>query len=285
MIRVLLFAANPRGTPSLDLPREFREISEEVRLSTYRDAMELILVPGTRPVDLLRKLNESQPQIVHFSSHGSPEEILLESEGEENDEGADVLGLITRSYPDRDMTATGRDRPEDVGATKGEPHPVRGSALVDVLRSCDEGNLRLVVLNACDTRPQAEALTEVVDCVVSMNRTITDRGAIKFAASFYGAFASGRSVQKSFDQGVARLRAVGITESSTPERLTRAAVDAGRVVLLSMSTEKKAFLPESEAPFLVPFRAMQNSWAAMATWHGCTPAYQAVVRSESGRQA
>ena len=69
-IKVLLFAANPRGTAPLDLPREFREIDEEVRLSTFRRAVELILVPGTRPVDLLRKLNENQPQVVHFSSHG-----------------------------------------------------------------------------------------------------------------------------------------------------------------------------------------------------------------------
>jgi hypothetical protein len=59
MIKVLLFAANPRGSAPLDLPREFREINEEIRLSTFRDAMELILVPDTRPVDLLRKLNES----------------------------------------------------------------------------------------------------------------------------------------------------------------------------------------------------------------------------------
>ena len=29
-IKVLLFAANPRGTAPLDLPREFREIDEEV---------------------------------------------------------------------------------------------------------------------------------------------------------------------------------------------------------------------------------------------------------------
>ena len=62
-IKVLLFAAKPRGTAPLDLPREFREIDEEVRLSTFRSAVELILVPGTRPVDLLRKLNENQPQV------------------------------------------------------------------------------------------------------------------------------------------------------------------------------------------------------------------------------
>ena len=91
MIKVLLFAANPRGTAPLDLPREFREIDEEVRLGTFRDAVELILVPGTRPVDLLRKLNENQPQVVHFSSHGNPDEIVLES-GATQDEASDLLG-------------------------------------------------------------------------------------------------------------------------------------------------------------------------------------------------
>ena len=90
-IKVLLFAANPRGTAPLDLPREFREIDEEVRLSTFRSAVELILVPGTRPVDLLRKLNENQPQVVHFSSHGNPDEIVLES-GDEDAEASSRSG-------------------------------------------------------------------------------------------------------------------------------------------------------------------------------------------------
>jgi hypothetical protein len=78
-VKVLLFAANPRGTAPLDLAGEFREIDEEVRLGAFHDAVELILVPGTRPVDLLRKLNENQPQIVNFSSHGTPDDIILES--------------------------------------------------------------------------------------------------------------------------------------------------------------------------------------------------------------
>jgi Stage II sporulation protein E (SpoIIE)/NACHT domain/CHAT domain len=235
VIKVLLFAANPRGTAPLDLPREFREIDEEVRLGTFRDAIELVLVPGTRPVDLLRKLNESQPQVVHFSSHGSPEEILLEAE-DAQDEVSDLLGTTPRSASERDMTKVGRDQVEGVGPSQGGPQAVRGAALVDVLRSCNEGNLRLVVLNACDTRPLAMALTEVVDCVVSMNQTITDRAAIKFAASFYGALAFGRSVQKAFDQGVARLSAEALTESGTPELLVRSGVDASRVVLVRSAT-------------------------------------------------
>jgi WD40 repeat protein len=251
-IKVLLFAASPRGTARLDLPREFREIDEEIRRGKFRDDIELILVPGTRPVDLLHKLNESQPQIVHFSSHGSPGAIFLEAEAGEHGEAWELLGIAMRSDPERDMTTTGRDRLEEAEAIRGEPQPVRETALVDVLRSCDEGNLRLVVLNACDTRPQAEALTEVVDCVVSMKQSISDRAAIKFAASFYGALAFGLSVQKAFDQGVARLRLEGLSETGTPDLLARAGVDASRVVLIG-STPERAAPPAAEVPFLVPF--------------------------------
>ncbi|HEV3310716.1 MAG TPA: NB-ARC domain-containing protein, partial [Chloroflexota bacterium] len=250
-IKVLLFAANPRGTAPLDLSREFREIDEEVRLSTYRSAVELILVPGTRPVDLLRKLNENQPQIVHFSSHGNPHEIILESGEQEADDLGSAIPSV-RSSDERDMTKVGPEEVEFVGIGHGEQKAVSKSALVNVLRSCNEGNLRLVVLNACSTRKQAEALTEIVDCVVSMNRTITDRAAIKFAASFYGALAFGRSVQKAFEQGLARLSAEGIDEVDTPELLVRAGVNAAHVVLVG-SAPRIAASPAPEAPFIVPF--------------------------------
>jgi len=248
-IKVLLFAANPRGTQPLDLPREFREIDEEVRLGAFRSAIELILVPGTRPVDLLRKLNENQPQVVHFSSHGSPDEIILES-GEEEAEVSDSCGPSVRSADERDMKKLRPDEVESLGP--GQHRVVSKSGLVNVLRSCDEGNLRLVVLNACDTRALALALTEVVDCVVSMNQTITDRAAIMFAASFYGALAFGRSVQKAFEQGVARLIAEGIAEAETPELLVRAGVDAGQLVLVG-SAQRKPPMAALEAPFIVQF--------------------------------
>src|SRR5262249_22904045 len=104
----------------------------------------------------------------------------------------------------------------------------------------------------CNTRPQAEALTEVVECVVSMNRSISDRAAIKFAASFYGALAFGRSVQRAFDQGVARLSAEGIAETDIPELLVRAGVDASQLVPVG-PVRSKTPTPAREAPFIVPF--------------------------------
>ena len=91
-------------------------------------AVELILVPGARPVDLLRKLNENQPQVVHFSSHGNPNEIVLESgEGEAEAPGASVLS--TRSANDRDIKKVGPDEVEVVGCGRGEPQVISKSAL------------------------------------------------------------------------------------------------------------------------------------------------------------
>ena len=223
-IKVLLFAANPRGTAPLDLPREFREIDEEVRMSPFRMRRGADPGPGTRPVDLLRKLNENQPQVVHFSSHGNPDEILTSSPERKTRLPGRAVPVM-RSADERDMKKVRPDEVESAGIGQGQPQAVSKSALVNVLRACNEGNLRLVVLNACHTRPQAEALTEVVDCVVSMNRTITDRAAIKFAASFYGALAFRPLGAECVRPGRgARLSAEGIGETDTPELLVRSGV-------------------------------------------------------------
>jgi hypothetical protein len=222
-IKVLLFAANPRDTDPLGLHREFREIDEEIRLGKFRDALELIIVPGTRLVDLLRRLNEDRPHIVHFSGHGNiREEIILET-------GEGDVASPDRPYSSaRDLQGA-----EPVHQASGvcSARPLRKSALVDVLKACNDENIRVVVLNACHTRPQAEAISEVIDCAISMNREISDVGAIKFAASFYGALAFGRSVKNAFDQGVARLKAEGLSETETPELVVRAGVEASTLVL------------------------------------------------------
>src|SRR5262249_42437303 len=72
------------------------------------------------------------------------------------------------------------------------------------------------------------------------------------AASFYGALAFGRSVQKAFEQGVARLNAESIGEADTPELMVRPGADASRVVLVGPAPAP-AGKPAAESPFLVPF--------------------------------
>jgi hypothetical protein len=219
-VKVLVFAANPSGTDPLDLHREFREIDEQIRLAEFRDAVDLIIVPGTRLVDLLRKLNEVRPDIVHFSGHGDIDEAIVLESWEEGHIAPDDT-----SSPVRDLR---RSEPVHEARQVCAPRPLSKSALLDVVKACDQGNIRVVVLNACHTRPLAEALCEVIDCAISMNRAITDARAIRFAASFYGALAFGLSVQKAFDQGMARV----YPKTDIPELIVRPGVDASTLVLV-----------------------------------------------------
>src|SRR5690348_1663009 len=77
-LKVLFLSANPAGTQPLALDEEIREITNKIRASEHREAVELISRWAVRPDDLLQALNEHKPHIVHFSGHGSPtEEILL----------------------------------------------------------------------------------------------------------------------------------------------------------------------------------------------------------------
>ena len=88
------------------------------------------------------------------------------------------------------------------------------------------------MLDACFSRPQAEAITEVIDCAIGMKRAIGDQAAITFAASFYRAIGFGHSVRAAFDQGKTALMLQGIPEVDTPELLVRLGIDAKSLLLI-----------------------------------------------------
>ncbi len=192
--RILFLAANPTAT-ALALDEEAREIEAKIRGSEHRDNLELITKWAVRPDDLLQSLNQHRPHVVHFSGHGTRgEEIILKD-----------------SY--------------------GKPKPVGKRALAALFTTLKD-NIRLVLLNACYSKPQAEAIVQVADCAVGMNKAIGDRAAIIFAASFYRALGFGRSIQDAFDQGNTALLLEGVPEDKTAELLVRDGVDASEVVLV-----------------------------------------------------
>ena len=192
---ILFLAANPAGTKSLALDEECREIEQKIRAADYRDALSLITKWAVQPDDLLQYLNQFRPHVVHFSGHGSRREEIVLSD---------------------------KDR---------QPKPV-GKAALKQLFSTLRDNIRLVVLNACFSRPQAEAITEVIDCAIGMKRAIGDEAAITFAASFYRAIGFGRTIQQAFDQGKSALMLQGIPEQDTPELLVRPGVDPNAIFLV-----------------------------------------------------
>ncbi len=195
MVKVLFLAASPSDQPPLQLGEEMREITAKLRASAYPQALELVSCWAVRPDDLLQVLNEHEPTIVHFSGHGSPsKEVLL---------------------LDKD----------------GKAKPVSKKALLSLFSTL-KGNIRVVLLNACFSRPQAKALTEVIDCAIGMSRAISDRAAITFAASFYRAVGFGCSVQEAFEQGKTALLLEGIPEEHIPKLLVRSGVDVAKLVLI-----------------------------------------------------
>ena len=197
-VKVLFLTANPAGTQPLQLDEEIRRITTKIRAAEYRDSLELVSRWAVRPDDLLQALLEVKPHVVHFSGHGSPvaELFLLDD--------------------------------------RGNPKPVSKEALIHLFRILKD-NVRVVVLNACSSRPQAEALAETIDCTIGMNRPIGDEAAIVFAASFYRALGFGRSVREAFELGRVALLLEGIPEDQTPELLTHPGIDASGLVLITPS--------------------------------------------------
>jgi hypothetical protein len=92
--------------------------------------------------------------------------------------------------------------------------------------------IRLVVLNACYSRPQAEAINEHIDCTVGMGRPVSDEAAIEFAATFYQAIGFGRTIQTAFDLARKVLECKRIPGADIPQLFTRPGVDPREVVLV-----------------------------------------------------
>jgi hypothetical protein len=186
-----------------------RLINEKVYASEHREQIKLDYAWAVRPDDLLQSLNRYRPQIVHFSGHGSKRGELL---------------LVGR---------------------EGFPQPVSVQALKAVFKTLKD-NIRLVVLNACYSKTQAEAIRQEIECVVGMNDAIGDKAAITFSASFYRALGFGRSIQEAFEQGQTSLLLEGIAEDQTPELLVREGSDASQIFLLQPSASTTVSAPSQE---------------------------------------
>jgi hypothetical protein len=104
---------------------------------------------------------------------------------------------------------------EDAG---GKARSVSQAAL-STLFSLLKDNLRVVVLNACYSQPQAEAIAQHIDCVVGMAEAVGDRTAIVFAAAFYQALAYGRDVQTAFSLARNQAQLEGLPDEDVPQLL------------------------------------------------------------------
>ena len=220
---ILFLAANPTGTDRLALDREARAIHVELERSGARDWFELETRWAAEPLDLLRELRKLRPTMVHFSGHG----------------GGSAVGTH-RTAPSRDvLSASGLSVSQAGGRQEhglyfqgpdGRSQLVSTEALEATFGAAG-ASVRLVLLSACYSEVQADALLAHVDCVVGMSGAIRDDAARSFAIGFYGGLGERESVEAAYRQGRAAISLEGLPDGERPLLKVRPGVDAGKLVI------------------------------------------------------
>jgi hypothetical protein len=188
-IKILFLASSPTDLGRLGLDREYREIDEKLRVGPARDSFDLIPHFGVRPEDLQVALLRAQPHFVHFCGHGNKDEEIM---------------LMDQS---------------------GVSHPVGKAALADLFAILKD-NIRVVILNACYSKPQAEAISQIIDYTIGTNKSIGDKAAIEFVSAFYQGLSFDRSVDEAFNLGKNLIELKNQSGSEVLELLVRKGVDA-----------------------------------------------------------
>lgn len=193
---ILIVAANPKDTLKLELKEELRRLRNRMSDNVEIGNAELLVAWAARPPDLQTAVRENRPQIVHFAGHGSRDGVWLE-----NDEGNSQL--------------------------------LSKESLTLILGASPE--LRLVVLNACATAWQTEALRGFVEYVVGTPALIEDSVALDFTSHFYRGLAVGNTVRDAFYNAQKKL---GIQNQERYQLFVRDDVDESKPLIPPFDQDK-----------------------------------------------
>lgn len=177
--RILILAANPKNSSRLRLDAELREIEDGLVRAKRRDQFELVQKWAVRPRDLQRAILEVNPYIVHFSGHGVGEN-----------------GLVLEN---------------DVGEVK-----LISAAALEDLFELFSAEIECLLLNACYSEVQAEAISQHIPYVIGMNKAIGDNAALAFSVGFYDALGAGKSIEFAYKFACNAIHINGINEHLTP---------------------------------------------------------------------
>lgn len=174
-MKILLLAANPTNTKPLRLDKEAREIKESLQRSPQKQQIELETRWAVRSIDLQRALLEVRPNIVHFSGHGDEDYgLMLEDE-------------------------------------QGQAHGLPDQAVAALFQLFAK-DIQCVILNACYSETQAQAITQHIPYVIGMNNAIQDVAAIEFSRAFYDAIGAGKTIEFAYQLGCSALHLLALGE-------------------------------------------------------------------------
>jgi hypothetical protein len=162
--------------------------------------LKLLLRGPVRIDDLRRALLDCEPQIVHFSGHGTANNnIVVENNS----------GQLQQREAYRLNSPSGGIALEN---NSGQMQLVSTKSLTDLFKSF-QNKIECVLLNACYSEVQAEEIHKHIYCVIGMERSIRDDAAIKFAQGFYDVIGAGRNYEDAFQLGSNNIDLNGIPQS------------------------------------------------------------------------
>jgi len=196
VIKILFLAANPADTTRLRLDEEIRSIDQALRLSEFRSMFDIKQHWAVRVIDIQGYLLRHKADIVHFSGHGDESNAIILENSEGQSQAVSVRALKQLFYILKD-------------------------------------NIRCVVLNACYSEQQAQAIAEHIDCVIGMSNSIGDSAAISFVTAFYQALGYGKDIKTAFDLGCVQIDLENLGEQNTPKLIAKKSNPENIVLLLT----------------------------------------------------
>ena len=178
-LRVLVMSSDPRDAHRLRLAEERRELEHALAQSRFRGSLELHDVGSCRVQDIAFALDRYDPNILHFSGHGDNSALCFEDD-------------------------------------KGEAIDVDKSALADLLG--DQKSLKLVIMNACYSSDQAQAIADAVGYAIGIEGSMLDTDSVAFSRAFYTALGNGRTFEEAFERA---RKIMALTTKMKPHLLKR----------------------------------------------------------------
>ena len=206
--KILILAANPKDTSALRLDEEVAEIYDGLERSRKRRHFDLRMRWAVNTDRLRRAMLNEKPQIVHFCGHGAKTEglALEDAIGQTKLVSTDALARLFKFFSNQ---------------------------------------LECVLLNACYSEVQADAIVQHIDYVIGMSDSIPDKAAIKFAVGFYDALGAGESIENAYEMGCIAIQLEGVVGNSIPVLKKKSSL-----VLHHISLSKLINVPELPPHFL-----------------------------------
>ena len=195
----------------LNLDREISDLSNAVKRLAD---LEVVLGLGVRSQELQELLAEHNPEIVHFVGHSAGEQGLFfeDEDGREQLVSSEILARIFRNFAEE---------------------------------------IRCIVLHACDSDHQAEAIAEHIDYVVSVSQPILDQAAHFFSIGFYKGLAARKSIEQAYEMGCIAIQLWSETNSQSSQSRQYRKLEPVAADTLQLAQNQ---LPEHLKPILLKRR-------------------------------